>query len=298
MNEIVIKTDRLTKVFGHTVALDQASIEIKRGSIVGLVGKNGAGKTTLIKLLCGLIRPTDGTFSVLEGERDATSVAAIIEKPSLYLGLNARDNLAMQSKLLGLPVDENRIAELLKEVGLTVDNKKPANNYSLGMKQRLAIAMALVGNPKLLILDEPTNGLDPEGIVEIRNVLEKMNRENGVTIIVSSHILSELSKLATDYVFLNKGKVVACATAEQLHKSVTKRTRLTLSDYDVAEQALEGICKTERGKGYLDLIGEVPTSEMFAALSQANVDVYSVNSVGDDLENFFVSMLKAEKEGK
>lgn len=298
MNEIVIKTDRLSKVFGHTVALDQASIEIKRGSIVGLVGKNGAGKTTLIKLLCGLIRPTDGTFSVLEGERDATSVAAIIEKPSLYLGLNARDNLAMQCKLLGLPVDENRIAELLEEVGLTVSNKNPAKNYSLGMKQRLAIAMALVGNPKLLILDEPTNGLDPEGIVEIRNVLEKMNRENGVTIIVSSHILSELSKLATNYIFLNKGKVVARATAAQLHQSVTKRTRLTLSDYAAAEQALEGICKTERGNGYLDLIGEVPTSEMFAALSQANVDVYSVNSVGDDLENFFVSMLKAEKEGK
>lgn len=297
MNQSVITTQELTKRFGSTVALCDATIEIKEGSIVGLVGKNGAGKTTLIKLLCGLIRPTSGTFSILDGQRTATSVAAIIEKPTLYLGLNGHDNLVMQSKLLSLPIDENRICDLLETVGLNPQNKSKAKDYSLGMKQRLAIATALVGNPKLLILDEPTNGLDPEGIVHMRSVLEKLNKEQGVTIIISSHILSELSKLATDYVFLNKGKVVACVSAEQLHKNTQKRTRFVLSDYTAAQIALANFGNLEQGNGYLDLLGDVSASTAITALAAAGVEVFSVNTVGDDLENYFVELLKEDKEG-
>jgi ABC-2 type transport system ATP-binding protein len=203
--EYVLKTNSLCKNYGHFKALNGLSMNVPKGSIYGLIGKNGAGKTTLIRLICGLQEPTSGDY-VLYGkkhiDKDITKsrrrMGAIVETPSIYVDLTAYENLKEQYKVLGIPSDDG-ISEILKLVGLENTGNKKAKNFSLGMRQRLGIAVALAGSPDFLVLDEPVNGLDPQGIIEIRELILKLNQEHGITVLISSHILDELSKLATYY---------------------------------------------------------------------------------------------------
>ena len=204
--DCVLQTFGLTKKYKRQLAVNEADITISRGDIYGFVGENGSGKTTIIRLITGLIFPNSGSFELFGINNNSNDikvarrkVGAVVENPSIYLNMSGYDNLKMQCMLLGLPVDD-RIDKTLNEVGLgeLVNDKKHAGNYSLGMRQRLGIAMALIGEPQFLILDEPMNGLDPAGIVEVRELILKLNRERNITFLISSHILSELSLVATD----------------------------------------------------------------------------------------------------
>lgn len=201
----IIRTQNLCKHYKETIALDNVSLHIPRGAIYGLIGNNGAGKTTLMRILSNLQSPSSGT--VVKSEN--IKIGAIIETPALYPTLSAKGNLKYQLKICGCPSKEvkSKIAELLELVHLK-DTRKLVMNYSLGMRQRLALAMALVGNPQFLILDEPLNGLDPEGIKDVRAIIAKLNEEYGVTIMISSHILSELQKVANHYGFLKNGVLI------------------------------------------------------------------------------------------
>lgn len=233
--EYVLKTNSLCKNYGHFKALNGLSMNVPKGSIYGLIGKNGAGKTTLIRLICGLQEPTSGDY-VLYGkkhiDKDITKsrrrMGAIVETPSIYVDLTAYENLKEQYKVLGIPSDDG-ISEILKLVGLENTGNKKTKNFSLGMRQRLGIAVALAGSPDFLVLDEPVNGLDPQGIIEIRELILKLNQEHGITVLISSHILDELSKLATYYGFIDNGKMIKQISSIELESKCRKCTHLKVS---------------------------------------------------------------------
>ena len=227
----VLTTTALSKQYKHTKALDQLSMHVPRGAIYGFVGRNGSGKTTLIRLLCGLQAPTSGSFRLYDVENASAGIhlarrrlGAVIETPSFYHHLSAADNLRQQYRILGLPRFAD-IPDLLRLVGLSDTGHKKAGNFSLGMKQRLGIAMALAGHPDFLVLDEPTNGLDPQGIIEIRELILRLNREEGITVLISSHILDELSRLATHYGIIDGGRMVKELSAAELDANCRKALR-------------------------------------------------------------------------
>lgn len=226
--EYVLTAENLVKEYKGFRALDSLSLHVPRGAIYGLVGKNGAGKTTLIRILCALQSPAAGEYAILgvdSRDRAILSVrrrmGAVVEAPAVYQELTAEENLRIQYTVLGRR-DFDTIPGLLELVGLGDTGKKKVKNFSLGMRQRLGIAAALAGDPELLILDEPVNGLDPQGIIEIRKLLQKLNREKGVTILLSSHILDELSRLATHYGFIDKGRMVEETAAADIDESLER----------------------------------------------------------------------------
>ena len=235
MEQVILKTNHLTKRYGHRAVVENLSMPIYKGDIYGFIGTNGAGKTTLIRMVTGLAAPSDGSIqlfgsgSLLEGRR---RIGTVIEAPAFYPGMTARENIVAFSKLQGLH-DFSHTEDLLELVGLTHTGKKKCRNFSLGMKQRLAIAIALIGDPELLILDEPTNGLDPEGMKEVRDLILKLNQEKGITVLVSSHILGELSKFATRYGIIHHGKLIEEFTEEDLWRRCagTGRQDIDLEDY-------------------------------------------------------------------
>ena len=234
MSEYLLATHGLTKQFGHHKAVDHVDLHVKKGSIYGFIGRNGAGKTTFLKMISGLSQPTSGEIEMF-GYKNAqlknvrSRISCLIESPGLYGNMSAYDNLAVKCRLFGIN-DKRYIENILKTVGLSNVGKKKTKHFSLGMKQRLGIGMALVGEPDLLLLDEPINGLDPQGIAEIRDMIFKLRDEQNMTIIISSHILEELSKIATHYGIIHNGTLVQEITKEELMQRCGERMEIFLDD--------------------------------------------------------------------
>ena len=247
MSEIIADVKNISKQYGKQLALDDVSFRIRKGSIVGLIGPNGAGKSTIMKIMGGLVFPSAGELQLFgeSGEKGLnharTRSSFIIETPYAKNGLSARENLEKQRLQKGIP-DKGRIDEVLRIVKLEDTGKKVFKNFSLGMKQRLGIANALLGKPELMVLDEPINGLDPQGIVEIRELLKNLNKEEKVTIVISSHILSELSLLCTDYVFINHGKIMDVLSAEQLKEECSEYYQIDTDNNELASAILTNEC--------------------------------------------------------
>ena len=297
--EYILETNKLEKTYHHFKAINNLNIHVPKGSIYGLIGKNGAGKTTLIRLICGLQKPTNGTYSiynVLNTDKQILNVrkrmGAIVETPSIRLDATAEDNLKEQYKILGLPSLDN-LSEILKLVGLNETGKKKTRNFSLGMKQRLGIAIALVGNPDFLILDEPINGLDPEGIIEIRELILKLNKEKGITFLISSHYLDELSKIATDYGFLNAGKIIKEIGKQELEENCRKRIEIKVTNVKECIRYLEEntLSYEIKNDGKINIYDTVNITEFVVALSKRDCMIEEFNEKEESLENYYINLI-------
>lgn len=247
--EYILTTENLTKIYGTYRAADQINIHIKKGEVYGLIGRNGAGKTTILKMICGLSTPTSGsvTFkgkSGVELKKNMKSIGSLIETPGLFPKMTAFQNVKLKCLSMGIK-DNDYVNSLLEQVGLSNVGKKHAQSFSLGMKQRLGIALALVGNPEFVVLDEPINGLDPQGIAEMRQIIHRLSKEKGMTIIVSSHILDELVKVADSFAIINKGKLLDEFTAEELNRRCSTYAYLKTSNNEIAQKVLNDFNITE-----------------------------------------------------
>lgn len=299
--DYVLTTNALSKSYGQFKALNGLSMKIPRGSIYGLVGKNGAGKTTLIRLVCGLQHPSGGSYTLFGQSTDGgiessrRRMGAVVETPSIYSDMTAEDNLKIQYRVLGLPSFDG-IPELLKLVGLEDTGRKKAGKFSLGMRQRLGIAVALAGNPDFLVLDEPVNGLDPQGIIEVRELLLKLNRERQITVLISSHILDELSRLATHYGFIDSGHMVREISAEDLEAASRKCVRVKVTDVEVLVQVLDGLGLEYKivSDSQADIFGQVNVSQLVLALSEKGCQVCSMHERDESLESYYVSLVGGE----
>ena len=296
--ETVLKTNNVTKKFSKKIAVSAVNMNIKKGDIYGFIGRNGAGKTTLIKMLVGLSSPTSGTIELFENknlDKERYRIGTVIEAPAFIPHLSAEQNMIIQWKLLGAK-DESIIKESLKLVGLDNVGKKKVKKFSLGMKQRLGIAMTLMGTPDFLILDEPTNGLDPEGIIEIRNMLKKLNQEKGITILISSHILSELSKLATRYGIINDGVLIEEFTEEELIKRCQSSLIVKVNNVNRACEILKNELATDKfsvlNENTLEVFDFIDTpGDVTKALSKNDISVDSISTKTVDLEDYFMKVI-------
>lgn len=301
MVEYILQTYGLTKQYGKNTAVNNVNMKIKKGDIYGFIGRNGAGKTTMIRMITGLVAPTKGQIELFaqkneKGIKNALPrIGSIIEHPALYPDFTALENMQLRGKLLGVP-DKNVIESILETVGLWNVGKKKVKNFSLGMRQRLGLALALLGNPDFLILDEPINGLDPEGIVEMRKLLRKLNEEQGITILISSHILGELSKLATRYGVIDNGILVEEFTDKELELKCRKYLKVKVSDSSKVSFILEDIFKTENYDVLPDNIVKIydlldMSGEICLELAKNNVNIYSIESKDDGLEEYFMKLM-------
>ena len=301
--DYIFRTNALSKRYRRFTALDELTMNVPKGAIYGFVGRYGAGKTTLIRLLCGLQDPTSGSYE-LYGEKSGTRgiykarkhIGAVVETPSMYLDMTARENLKQQYNILGLP-DYKGIDELLELVGLKDTGKKKARNFSLGMKQRLGIAVALCGSPDMLVLDEPINGLDPQGIIEIRELILKLNREEQITVLISSHILDELSRLATHYGFIDSGRIVKEMSAEELESACRKSMRIEVDNTTACTKVLDRIKKEYKilDNKTVDIFDRLNVSELVHALDGEGCEVISCSERDESLESFFISLVGGGK---
>lgn len=297
--EYILTTDSLSKQYKHFKALNACSMHVPKGSIYGFVGKNGAGKTTLIRLICGLQNPTSGGYTLYGKNNTQKEIAnarrrmgAVVETPSIYLDMTAEDNLKEQYRILGLPSFQG-ISDLLKLVGLENTGKKKAKNFSLGMRQRLGIAVALSGDPDFLVLDEPINGLDPQGIIEIRELILKLNKEQQITVLISSHILDELSKLATHYGFIDHGHIIKEIDAKQLEAACRKCAILEVSDTKILANVLDTmhLDYTILSNTRADVYGTVHVSKLVLALAKQDCEVFSIKEKDESLESYYVNLV-------
>ena len=297
--EYVLKTNALCKSYRRFHALNGVSMNVPKGAIYGFIGKNGAGKTTLIRLICGLQEPTSGDFTLYGTKHTDSKISkarrrmgAVVETPSIYPDLSARDNLKQQYRMLGLPSFDG-LDEILKIVGLSDTGKKKARNFSLGMRQRLGIGVAICGDPDFLVLDEPINGLDPQGIVEIRELILRLNREKQITVLISSHILDELAKLATHYGFIDKGKIVREMSAEELDAACRKCVRLTVTDTTALIGVLDNMKLEYKviDNSVCDVYAKPNITQLTLALAKENCDVLSVEEHDESLEGFYLSLV-------
>ena len=300
----VLETFNLSKRYKNQWALKDVNIHISKGDIYGFVGENGSGKTTVIRLVTGLISATEGGVALFGVKNDAPAIleqrkkiGAIVETPSIYLNMSAAENLRLQSSILGIVEEvEEKIKDVLVEVGLMAvyEDKKKASNFSLGMRQRLGIAMALLGNPELIILDEPMNGLDPTGIVEIRELILKLNRTKGITFLISSHILSELSLVATKYGIISKGKLLTEITAEELRQQCRPSISINVADPEALKTLLveylppEDCAFAEWGAR---VYGIANLNDLLRKILDAGIEILNVNSHQVNIESYYLSLV-------
>lgn len=301
--EYVFTASALSKNYKKFKALSGLSMNVPKGAIYGLVGKNGAGKTTLIRLICGLQNPTSGEYTlygikntdknILKSRR---RIGAVVETPSIYLDMTAEDNIRQQYQVLGIPSYDD-IPELLDFVGLGDTGKKKAKNFSLGMRQRLGIAVALAGSPDFLVLDEPINGLDPQGIVEIRELILKLNKEKQITVLISSHILDELSRLATHYGFVDQGRIVKEISAQELEKTCRKSFRIDVSDTKILALVLDDMQMEYHilSQTQANIYSQVNVSCLVSRLSEQGCEVKTIAEHDESLESYYMSLLGGDK---
>ena len=296
--DFILQTKEVSKDFSGKLAVDHVSISVKKGDIYGFIGENGAGKTTLMRMICGLASPTNGEITLF-GNRDLVSqrykIGCSIENPALFPDMTAAENLETQRLLLGIK-NKKVCMEILELIGLDDTGKMKTRNFSLGMKQRLMIGLALLGNPEFLVLDEPTNGLDPMGIRDVRDFLKYLNEEKGLTIFVSSHILGELEKIATRYGVISKGKLIDEFHADELAVRCGEALTIHANDIQKAETVLKGmfpeVCCTRTSedsfqiKGYVEQAGQVNKS-----LVEAGITVKALIPEGDSLENYMLNLM-------
>ncbi len=301
MADYILETKAVSKDYKQTLALDKVDLKLEKGKIYGFIGQNGAGKTTFIRLVTGLSFPSDGELFLWgkSGEKDLQAqrkrIGALIESPALYGNMTAAQNLEVQRIQRGIP-DKSVINDMLKLVGLADTGRKKVRNFSLGMKQRLGIALALLNKPEFLILDEPINGLDPAGIVEIRNLLKTLNKEYGMTILISSHILSELYNTATNFIFIDHGRIIEELTHEELNEKCKQYVEVKTPTPDKAILVLSEELKTDNYQlmpdktirlfEYLDDLETVAT-----ALAKAQILVTGLYVTGETLENYFLEKI-------
>ena len=293
---IMFKADSICKNYGSHHVLNNVSFSIKKGEIYGLVGKNGAGKTTIMRIMTGLQPPSSGTIEFGFDRKRLGSVGSLVEVPSIYANKTARENLEFQYINLGLKLDGS-LEETLSFVGLDNTGAKKAGKFSLGMRQRLGIAMAIVGNPEMLILDEPINGLDPQGIIQIRDLILKLNNEKDMTIIISSHILSELDKIATSYAFIDSGKIVREATQYDIEHAGEKQLVIETNDPQglaamLMNQGYNAELVTFPGK--VTVRGEVNIAKIAYMAYEGGFEITDLHNVETDLEEFFLGLVGGE----
>ncbi len=302
--EYILEINNLEKRYGRNVVIKNLNMHVPKGAIYGLIGKNGAGKTTLIRILCGLQRPTSGTYNILGISNNGGKInnarkriGAIIENPSICLDMTAEDNLKEQCKIIGLPNFDD-VYEILKIVGLEDTGKKKAKHFSLGMKQRLGIAIALVGSPNMLILDEPVNGLDPEGIIEIRELILKLNTEKGIAFLISSHYLDELSKIATYYGFMNLNKIVKEISKEELEENFKKKTIIKVNNIKECVIYLEEnkIPYKIISNEVIEIYKKINISEFVITLSKKDCIIKDVIEKDESLENYYLNLIGGVKD--
>ena len=301
----IITTNELCKQYSHKLVIDHVNMHIPEHSIYGFVGENGSGKTTIMRLLTGLAEPTSGSFTLF-GVKNTDSaiyekrkyVSAIVEKTSLVPSMTAKENLRYFELYTGISLTEQDRDDLLRKVHLEDVGNKKVRNFSLGMRQRLGIALALVSKPKLMFLDEPMNGLDPEGIAELRDLLIDLNQKDGITVLISSHILSELEKIASCYGFISHGKIIEEITASELQSRCRKSLMIKVDK--IAET--EAILKTHNitdykvsSNGEINIFENLKVNDIVAELNAANVTILSINSSEESVEEYYLNLVK---EGK
>lgn len=304
--EYVLQASGLTKSYRKNRVLNGVSMNIQRGDIYGFVGENGSGKTTVIRIITGLIYAEGGEFSLFGVKSTDPAIlsarsrmGAIVESPSIYLNMSAKENLLMQSGILGIR-DEKKCKNILDTVGLGElwDTKKHAGDFSLGMRQRLGIAMALLGDPEFIILDEPMNGLDPAGIVEVRELILHLNRNKGITFLISSHILTELALVATRYGIISRGRLMQEISAAELervcsHNTVIKSTNrdalvsLLSTDFDssIMEVLDDGVC----------IDGDINLNAVLGKIINAGITITAVNTHRSSIEEYYLAMMGGNK---
>ncbi len=298
MNEILLGTRDLTKQFGRQKAVDRVSLHIRKGAIYGFIGRNGAGKTTFLRMISGLAKPDSGEIEMFgyrgkELKEIRSRVGCLIEGPGIYGSMTAAENLEVKCRLTGIR-RKGYVEELLQIVGLSQTGRKKAKHFSMGMRQRLGIALALVGEPDLLVLDEPINGLDPQGIAEIRDMVLRLNEERNMTMIISSHILEELSKIATDYGIIHQGVLIKEMTREELMRRCSERIEIQLEEPEKALPVLDAMgfhAYQVADKNHIHVFERLEESAALnMELAKAGVAVTSLSITSEDLETYFLNL--------
>lgn len=302
--DYILTAENVSKKYRNFKALSDFSMHIPKGSIYGFVGKNGSGKTTLIRLICGLQQQTSGRITLYGVDTNSAEInkirhrtGAVVETPSIYLNMTAAENLREQFRILGTPSFDG-VDELLKLVGLENTGRKKAKNFSLGMRQRLGIAVALAGDPDFLILDEPTNGLDPQGIIEIRELILKLNHERQLTVLISSHILDELSRLATYYGFIDSGCMMKEISAAEMEAACRKCQRVEVTDTKILARKLDEM-QVEYSivsDTQADIYGKIELTPLVLSLVDEHCELLSVKEHDESLESYFIDIVGGGKK--
>lgn len=302
----LIETKDLCKKYGDKLVIDHVNMHVPEKAIYGFVGENGSGKTTIMRLVTGLANPTSGEYSLFGVDykdrkiyEAKKQISAIVETVSLVPSLTAKQNMIYQELYQGIKLSEEEREALLKKVNLAdVENKK-VKNYSLGMRQRLGIALALMSKPKLMFLDEPMNGLDPEGIAELRDLLIELNQKDGITVLISSHILSELEKIASCYGFISKGKLIEEISAEELQKRCKKSLNLKVGNLDAAKEILANLKLKDVNvypNGEIKIYDDIKVNKVVMAFDKAGVELLGIHTSEGSVEDYYLDLVKGGQE--